>query len=317
VALQLSSRITFFSVPVGDWCSFAIYGFGKLQRDSNAQATQHRHSEQYKEMLQCKHADRAGSPLLWQIPALIYTSLVTDLPHTRRTNVAQKWIDSTPFGAPIANKLLSTILAGYIGCISEMLLELMDVDTFDDGTNYIRWVPYHMQYVLVQMAFALALPSDLRRCLEALSDLFASFRAAKVESGGACEALFLIVLLSRCLCGEFCIEILPLHGFEDDSRVRYCTTYHIVATISIQTTSSSSLVASHFQVNHRPYPSIIQGMLGLRYRIRRDRCCLGLFWRSKTVWISVQGGELNTQSFCQPRHVCEEFFSDPGRCSSH
>jgi hypothetical protein len=115
------------------------------------------------------------------------------------------------------------------------------------------------------------------------------------------------VLLSRCLCGEFCSEILPLHGFEDYSRVRCCTTYHIAATISIQTTSSSSLVASHFQVNHRPYPSIIQGMLGLRYRIRRDRCCLGLYWRSKAVWISVQGGELNTQSFCQPRHVCEEF----------
>jgi hypothetical protein len=64
-----------------------------------------------------------------------------------------------------------------------MLLELMDVDTFDDGTNYIRWVPNHMQYVLGQMAYAIALPSDLRRCLEYLSYLFASFRAAKFESG--------------------------------------------------------------------------------------------------------------------------------------
>eukprot|EP00978_Attheya_sp_CCMP212_P048963 scaffold598525_cov130-Attheya_sp.AAC.1 len=78
----------------------------------------------------------------------------------------------------------------------------MDVDTDPtDRTNYVRWVPYHMAFVIMKMSRHVAFTPELRRCLGAISDQFENFKNAKSESGDAWEALFLIVLLVRCLCG--------------------------------------------------------------------------------------------------------------------
>jgi hypothetical protein len=86
--------------------------------------------------------------------------------------------------------------------------------------------------------------------------LFGSFRTAKVESGGTWEALFSIVLLSRCLCGEFRSELLPLYGFEHNSCVRYNLPYRG------DTFHSKKLIKFISGIPLcRPYPSIIQGML--------------------------------------------------------
>jgi hypothetical protein len=162
---------------------------------------------------------------LGKIPALIYTSLKYPLPETRRTEIVRTWIDAS-IGPADVKKLLSSMLSGNVLAVPGCLLELMDVDSAPDGKNYVRWVPYHMQYVTNQLANNLGLNSEFRQCLSALTYSFVTFRSAKWESGDAWEALFLIVLLCRCLCGELACELLPIYGYSpDETRVRYNSPY--------------------------------------------------------------------------------------------
>jgi hypothetical protein len=160
------------------------------------------------------------------IPALIHTSLSATLPHNRRSSIVEGWLLSPAFDVNTATKLLGTILSGDIGSVPDCLLELMDVDTDEDGRNYIRWVPYHMQYVLQQMSTNALLSDALRKCLSALANLLVAFRTAKTESGDAWEALFLIVLLSQCLCGIQECDLLPCTGFAASRLVQYNAPYH-------------------------------------------------------------------------------------------
>jgi hypothetical protein len=53
----------------------------------------------------------------------------------------------------------------------------------------------------------------------------ASGKSAKIESGDALESLFLIVLLSHCLCGKYACELLPSMGFHRNALVRYSGPY--------------------------------------------------------------------------------------------
>eukprot|EP00978_Attheya_sp_CCMP212_P016354 scaffold42769_cov63-Attheya_sp.AAC.1 len=118
------------------------------------------------------------------------------------------------------------MLTGVSSGVPSHLHELMDVDTDPtDRTNYVRWVPYHMAFVITKMSRHAAFSPELRCCLGAISDQFAYFRKAKSESGDAWEALFLIVLLVRCLCGAFDSPILPLNGLGEIACVQYNTPF--------------------------------------------------------------------------------------------
>jgi hypothetical protein len=162
---------------------------------------------------------------LGMIPSLIHISLYSTLPHTRREFVVTDWFVSG-VGPGAVKTLLSTILSGETTGVPKKLHELMDIATDSEkGTNYVRWIPFHMQYVLERMAMHTELPVELRTCLKGLGALFTSFKTAKMESGDAWEALFIIVLLIRCLCGEFYECLLPLSGFGESARVRYNEPY--------------------------------------------------------------------------------------------
>jgi hypothetical protein len=159
-------------------------------------------------------------------PSLIHTSLKTTLPFTRRDSVVSAWLVSG-VGLEATKTLLSTILNGEIAGVPGTLLELMDIGTDSEkGTNYVRWIPFHMQYVLDRMTMYNDLPLEFRACTKGLSGLITTFRTAKSESGDAWEALFIMVLLIRCLCGEFNDSLLPLAGFGSSARVRYNEPYH-------------------------------------------------------------------------------------------
>jgi hypothetical protein len=160
------------------------------------------------------------------IPALIHTSLSATLPHNRRSSIVPAWLESPAFDVNTATKLLETILSGDIDSVPDCLLELMDVDTDEDGRNYIRWVPYHMHYVLQQMSTNALLSDELRKCLSALADLLVAFRQATTEYGDAWEALFLIVLLIQCLCGIQECDLLPCAGFAASRLVQFNAPYH-------------------------------------------------------------------------------------------
>ena len=173
-----------------------------------------------------KHNAGSLSPeevlFLGMIPSLIHTSLHATLPHTRRESVVADWLVSG-VRPEAAKALLSTILDGSIQGVPKQLLELMDIATDSEtGTNYVRWIPFHLQYVLERMAVHSDFPVEFRTCMKGLVGLFTSFKTAKSESGDAWEALFIIVLLIRCLCGEFNEHLLPLsENFAMGPHVRY------------------------------------------------------------------------------------------------
>ena len=52
----------------------------------------------------------------------------------------------------------------------------------------------------------------MRVCLKGIVELFLQFRGAKLESGEAWEALFIIVLIVRCMTGSFLDAVVPLSG---------------------------------------------------------------------------------------------------------
>jgi hypothetical protein len=160
---------------------------------------------------------------LGMIPALIHTSLRATLPHTRRETVVSDWLVSG-VEPETAKTFLSTILDGSIRNIPVQLLELVDIAADPEtGTNFVRWIPFHMQYVLESMSQNSTFSGEFRSCTQGLAELFTSFKTAKKESGDAWEALFTIVLLIRCLCGKFNGRLLPLSG--DFASVRYNTPY--------------------------------------------------------------------------------------------
>ena len=69
----------------------------------------------------------------------------------------------------------------------------------------------------------------MRGCLRAIAELFEDFKDSKIQSGDSWEALFLIVLLVRCLSRQFDDMILPLVDIL--TRHKSATTSPILAII--------------------------------------------------------------------------------------
>ena len=165
---------------------------------------------------------------LGKIPALIHTYLnpYTAMPLQRREIVVKAWLASSAYNADVVEDLLSSMISGDIMDVPESLLEFMDIDIDTQlGSNIVRWVPYHMQLIMKAMSKSRVLSHDMRECLQAIATLFEIFKDSKIESGDSWEALFLIVLLVRCLTRQFDDTILPLMSFSKDTRVRYNKPY--------------------------------------------------------------------------------------------
>ena len=163
-----------------------------------------------------------------KIPALIYTYLspVGTLPHLERAKVVETWLNSSAFNLDAVKKLLTSMISGSIDEVPKVLLEFMDIDK--DASlkqNIVRWVPYHMQFIAKQMAGSSKLSPDIKVCLMAIAELFAAFRDSKLQSGDSWEALFLIVLLVRCLSRKFDDMILPLIDIPDEAPICYNRPY--------------------------------------------------------------------------------------------
>eukprot|EP00978_Attheya_sp_CCMP212_P024654 scaffold77824_cov56-Attheya_sp.AAC.3 len=134
---------------------------------------------------------------------------------TQRRKLAVKNFVKVVNAEPMqVSNLLVSLLTGDEFAVHKHLLELMTADVKDDGTTILRWIPFHMVYVMQQVSMScLVLPKPFRDCLSSIADLFGQFSAAKWEDGDAWEALFLIVLLIRCLTNSFDDEVVPLGSF--------------------------------------------------------------------------------------------------------
>jgi hypothetical protein len=130
---------------------------------------------------------------------------------------------------------LTTLLTGNVGEVDESLRGLMTADLKDDEI-ILHWIPFHMVYTLSQIYQhgIIFLPGEMRSCVNGIVGLFRQFESSTCQSGDAWEALFLIVLIVRCLTTSFDETVVPLNSYVSrdvpvayncplDSTVDFCT----------------------------------------------------------------------------------------------
>ena len=141
------------------------------------------------------------------IPGLIVEKKNLRSPTMRRITVVDDFLGTLRNRGDVI-RLLHSVLIGT--GIDGPLQELTTVDLKDGTTPILRWIPFHLVYVLERIARDSYVDDGLRHCLSVIVDLFHQFAGTKLESGEAWEALFLIVLIIRCLCRSFDDAVVPL-----------------------------------------------------------------------------------------------------------
>ena len=162
------------------------------------------------------------------LPGLIVERKRCRMPTECRINAVVKYLRTVRNQQDLC-KLLRTLVTGDVQGVDRSLQELMTADLKIDGkTMILRWIPFHMEYVIQQFASNCPYVDDhMRKCLSGLTDLFRQFACPKWESGDAWEALFLIVLIVRCMTLTFDPTVVPLENvILSDVKVEYNRPLH-------------------------------------------------------------------------------------------
>lgn len=151
------------------------------------------------------------------VPALVYEArknseqeIGVHLPSAKRDAAINACKEGNLVTDATIRHVLGSFITGDYRDVLAPLSQLMDTGTIRDGDEVrriIRWIPYHMIPVLRE--FAKATGWDI---LRTIPDLFDQFRNAKRKSGDGWEALFVCVLLIRCLSRTFEANVFPLRA---------------------------------------------------------------------------------------------------------
>jgi hypothetical protein len=130
----------------------------------------------------------------------------------------------------------ATLVTGNVGEVDESLGGLMTADLKDDEI-ILRWIPFHMVYTRSQIYQhgIIFLPGEMRSCLNDIVGLFRQFQSSKCQSGDAWEALFLIVLIVRCLTTSFDETVVPLKYYVPRDAVPVAYNYLLDSTVDFCT----------------------------------------------------------------------------------
>jgi hypothetical protein len=106
--------------------------------------------------------------------------------------------------------ILRTFFTGDYEVLPPQLLELMDVTP--GKPLKVKWIPFHLMELMKNLGYLMSLPLSTRYALNEVETLFLSLGKSKEKSDEAWEALFVVVLLIRCLSGLVDSTLLPLPG---------------------------------------------------------------------------------------------------------
>jgi hypothetical protein len=168
--------------------------------------------EQAKSLLDCPALSPHLALYLGLLPSLFYAAKLNRLPHERRENAIQGFVESGEFTWKGIKDLLTSTLTGDYTLVPKVFLEFLDVEVINQDP-VVRWIPHHLSHILLALSQRHQIPLTARTCLKAICEQFDSFRNHKTQSGDGWEALFIITLLTRCMTKQFC-ELVPLHGFD-------------------------------------------------------------------------------------------------------
>jgi hypothetical protein len=115
--------------------------------------------------------------------------------------------------------ILCSLFSGDVEKVPSPLHILLDA-CGEPGWEKIRWVPFHLEYVMKNLPLrdaALKLATELGELCKHLSE-------SKESSGDGWEAVFVLFLLARCIIGAT-DEFLPGSWFETDPLVKFNSSY--------------------------------------------------------------------------------------------
>lgn len=122
------------------------------------------------------------------------------------------------------NSILLSLLTGEVEQVPEALHTLLDTSAAEPGSEKIRWVPYHLEFVMQKIRF---IDLEKSRLAQSIANLCKQLHDAKESSGDGWEALFVLFLLARCINAQWHDALLPKFAFRGDQKaeVRYNEPY--------------------------------------------------------------------------------------------
>ncbi|KAI3656268.1 hypothetical protein MP638_002009 [Amoeboaphelidium occidentale] len=152
------------------------------------------------------------------IPGLLVEAHKNGPPSLKRNKLIKSVIQSNNVNMGVIRVILGTFVTGDYEVLPPQLLELMDVTP--RKPLKVKWIPFHLMELMKDLGRLMSLPLSTRYALSEVETLFLSLATSKKKSGEAWEALFVVVLLIRCLSGLVDSTLLSLHGMSV-ARVSY------------------------------------------------------------------------------------------------
>ncbi|KAI3660472.1 hypothetical protein MP638_004301 [Amoeboaphelidium occidentale] len=149
------------------------------------------------------------------IPGLLVEAHKNGPPSLKRNELIKSFIQSNNVNMGVIRVILGTFFTGDYKVLPPQLLELMDVTP--EKPLKVKWIPFHLMELMKDWGYLMSLPLSTRHALSEVETLFISLATSKEKSREAWEALFVVVLLIRCLSGKVNSALLPLHGMNDAS----------------------------------------------------------------------------------------------------
>lgn len=157
------------------------------------------------------------------LPGLIYGSTcVRSIVGKRETFIGNFLSESKNLDDDFMN-ILCSLLSGEAKLVPKQLHMILDTAGNDQGPSVIRWVPFHLSFVLSHLAMTRKF--SYRYIASHMQKLCDSIRDSKTYSGDGWEGIFVLFLLARCLTGTYDEYFVPSKWFLENPKVLYNAPY--------------------------------------------------------------------------------------------
>lgn len=170
------------------------------------------------------HLDSAREAIYYGLlPGLIYESTsVRSIVGKRETFTRDFLSESQNLDEDFMN-ILRSLLSGTAMLVPKQLHMILDTAGNENGPSVIRWVPFHLSFVLSSLATANAF--SYRLIANHMEKLCNNFRDSKRFSGEGWEGIFVLFLLARCLTGSCDEYFVPSKWFLENPKVLFNAPY--------------------------------------------------------------------------------------------
>ena len=151
------------------------------------------------------------------LPGLIHESTIIRSIVGKRDFLTNKFLQESQNLDDDFMSILRSLLSGDDNLVPPQLHMLLDSAGNREGPSVIRWVPFHLSFVLSRLATANSF--SYRIIADHMSKLCDSIRDSKRFSGDGWEGIFVLFLLARCLTGSYDEYFIPSKWFLENPKV--------------------------------------------------------------------------------------------------